>query len=223
MAQQAGASWWGVDGDAWNVKIAEEPTDKVAGFWGGLVEEGVIDNKPMYTPEWNTALNTGKQVGWLSAAWGPGVLEGNAGATAGMWKVAPMPQWDASKPSTGNWGRIFHCCDVSVQEPRRRSQVRHMLNTDPEAVKALVKEAGIYPADTAGAESSLTEAPAFFSNQPDFYKVVGEAAQNVGSFTYGPPNVNVAYNATTISSRRPRSPSRRVPSWTQSATCSRSP
>ncbi|NWL33763.1 ABC transporter substrate-binding protein [Paenarthrobacter nitroguajacolicus] len=194
MAQQAGASWWGVDGDAWNVKIAEEPTDKVAGFWGGLVEEGVIDNKPMYTPEWNTALNTGKQVGWLSAAWGPGVLEGNAGATAGMWKVAPMPQWDASKPSTGNWGGSSTAVTSQSKNLDAAAKFATWLNTDPEAVKALVKEAGIYPADTAGAESSLTEAPAFFSNQPDFYKVVGEAAQNVGSFTYG-PNVNVAYNA----------------------------
>jgi multiple sugar transport system substrate-binding protein len=68
------------------------------------------------------------------------------------------------------------------------------LNTDPEAVQALVKETGIYPADNAGAKSALTEAPEFFSNQPDFYDVVGDAAQNVGSFTYG-PNVNVAFNA----------------------------
>jgi len=194
MAQQAGASWWGVDGDAWNVKIAEEPTEKVAGFWGGLVEAGVIDNKPMYTPEWNTALNTGKQVGWLSAAWGPGVLEGNAGATAGMWKAAPMPQWDASKPSTGNWGGSSTAVTSQSKNLDAAAKFATWLNTDPGAIKALVKEAGIYPADTAGAESSLTEAPAFFSNQPDFYKVVGEAAQNVGSFTYG-PNVNVAYNA----------------------------
>ena len=26
MAQQAGASWWGIDGDAWSVKIDEDPT-----------------------------------------------------------------------------------------------------------------------------------------------------------------------------------------------------
>src|SRR5665648_1104361 len=104
LAQQAGASWWGVSGNAWSVNIDKKPTQKVAGYWGGLVQEGIIDNKPMYTPEWNTALNTGKQVGRLSAVWGPGVLSGNAADTAGKWKVAPMPQWDSSKPATGNWG-----------------------------------------------------------------------------------------------------------------------
>jgi multiple sugar transport system substrate-binding protein len=194
MAQQAGASWWGIDGDAWNVNVDREATQKVAGYWGGLVQDGVIDNKPMYTPEWNTALNTGKQVGWLSAAWGPGVLAGNAGATAGKWKAAPMPQWDAANPATGNWGGSSTAVTSQSKNVDAAAKFATWLNTDPEAVKALVTETGIYPADSAGAESALTKAPEFFSNQPDFYKVVGEAAQNVGSFTYG-PNVNVTFNA----------------------------
>ncbi len=194
MTQQAGASWWGIDGDAWNVNIDKDPTRKVAGYWGGLVQDGVIDNKPMYTPEWNTALNTGKQLGWLSAAWGPGVLSGNAGATAGKWKAAPMPQWDASKPSTGNWGGSSTAVTTQSKNVDAAAKFATWLNTDTEAVKALVTETGIYPADSAAAEAALTEAPAFFSNQPDFYKVVGDAAKTVGSFTYG-PNVNVAFNA----------------------------
>ena len=56
----------------------DQNTTKVANYWGGLVQEGVIDNKPMYTPEWNAALNDGTQVGWVSAVWAPGVLEGSA-------------------------------------------------------------------------------------------------------------------------------------------------
>jgi multiple sugar transport system substrate-binding protein len=58
LAQQAGASWWSIDGDAWGVDIAGDATTKVADYWGGLVEEGVIDNKPMYTPDWNSAPMT---------------------------------------------------------------------------------------------------------------------------------------------------------------------
>lgn len=193
LAQQAGASWWGVDGDAWNVNIDQEPTQKVAEYWGGLVESGAIDNKPMYTPEWNSALNSGQQIGWLSAAWGPGVLEGNAGTTAGKWKVAPMPQWDANKPATGNWGGSSTAVTSQSAHPEAAAEFAAWLNTDPEAVKALVEETGIYPADTAGAESALTKAPDFFSNQPDFYDVIGKTAGTVTSFTFG-PNVNVAYN-----------------------------
>ncbi len=194
MSQQAGASWWGVDGDAWSVNIDKEPTQKVANYWGGLVESGVIDNQPMYTPAWNTGLNTGKQVGWLSAAWGPGVLSGNAESTAGKWKVAPMPQWDASKPATGNWGGSSTAVTTQSKNVEAAAKFATWLNTDPEAIKALVTETGIYPADSAGAKSALTAPPAFFSNQPDFYDVIAKAAATVSNFTYG-PNVNVAFSA----------------------------
>ncbi len=104
LSQQAGASWWSIDGESWSVSIDDEATLKVADYWGGLVADGVIDNKPMYTPEWNAALNNGSQVGWLSAVWAPGVLEGNAAATKGKWAMAPMPQWTPDQPATGNWG-----------------------------------------------------------------------------------------------------------------------
>jgi multiple sugar transport system substrate-binding protein len=68
------------------------------------------------------------------------------------------------------------------------------LNTNQEAVKALVTQTGIYPADTDAAASALSTAPEFFSNQPDFYKVAAEVAATVKPFTYG-PNVNVAFSA----------------------------
>jgi len=42
LAQQAGASWWGIDGDAWTVSIDDEATLRVAEYWGGLVADGVI-------------------------------------------------------------------------------------------------------------------------------------------------------------------------------------
>ena len=104
LAQQAGASWWEIDGERWRVAIDTEPTRRVAEYWGGLVEEGVIAAEPMYTPQWNAALNAGTQVGWVSAAWAPGVLAGNAGSTAGLWRMATIPQWDAGHAATGNWG-----------------------------------------------------------------------------------------------------------------------
>lgn len=194
MAQQAGASWWGIDGDAWSINIDETPTQKVAEYWGGLVQEGAIDNKPMYTPEWNAGLNDGTQVGWLSAVWAPGVLSGNAADTAGMWEVAPMPQWDASAPATGNWGGSSTGVTTQSEHSEEAVKFATWLNTDPEAVKALVTTAGIYPADSDAAEQALTDPPGFFSNQPDFYTVAADVAQTVTPFTYG-PNVNVAYSA----------------------------
>jgi len=194
LAQQAGASWWSVKGDAWGVDIDSAATKKVASYWGKLVQEGVIDNKPMYTPAWNTALNNGTQVGWVSAVWAPGVLSGNAKDTSGKWAVAPLPQWNASDPATGNWGGSSTGVTSQSKHVKQAVEFATWLNTNKEAVKELVKQTGIYPADTAAAASALTTPPDFFSNQPDFYKVAAKVASTVKPFTYG-PNVNVAYSA----------------------------
>ncbi|WP_313276933.1 ABC transporter substrate-binding protein [Timonella senegalensis] len=196
LATQAGASWWSMDASAgsWGVHVDEEPTQKVAKYWGDLVEEGVINNKPMYTPEWNAALNDGTEVGWLSAVWAPGVLSGNAPDTAGKWEVAAMPQWDASSPATGSWGGSSTAVSTQSKHPDAAAKFATWLNTDPDAVAAMVKEAGIYPASLSASTSALTEAPEFFSNQPDFYTVAAEVSATTKSFTFG-PNVNTAYSA----------------------------
>jgi len=194
LSQQAGASWWGVDGDAWSVDIDEEPTQKVAEYWGGLVEEGVIDNKPMYTPEWNAGLNDGSQVGWVSSVWGPGVLAGNAPDTAGQWEAALVPQWNAGDAANGNWGGSTTAVTTQSDHVEAAVEFATWLNTDPEAVAALADVSGIYPAATEAASAALSDPPEFISNQADFYAVASEASEQVSSFTYG-PNVNVAFSA----------------------------
>ena len=194
LAQQAGASWWGVQGDAWSVKIDDAATQKVASFWGGLVQEGAVANTPMYTPDWNAALNDGTQVGWLGAVWGPGVLEGNAAKTKGKWKAAPLPQWDAATPANGNWGGSATSVTTQSKHKEQAAQFIAWLNTDPAAIKALVTEANVYPAATSATASALTSPPGFFSNQPDYFTIAAEAAKVTNPFTYG-PDVNVAYSA----------------------------
>ncbi|GIF14385.1 ABC transporter substrate-binding protein [Actinoplanes teichomyceticus] len=194
LAQQAGASWWGMNGDSWTVDINDAATQKVASYWGGLVEKGVIDNKPMYTPEWNAALNDGSQVGWVSAVWAPGVLEGSAKDTLGKWKAALMPQWDAASPATGNWGGSATSVTSQSKHKKQAAEFVAWLNSDPAALELLAGTANVYPAANDATSTALTEPPAFFADQKDFYAIAAEAAKTTRPFTYG-PNVNVAYSA----------------------------
>ncbi|MBT2489802.1 extracellular solute-binding protein [Streptomyces sp. ISL-96] len=193
LAQQAGASWWTTEGQKWKVGIDDAATKKVADFWGGLVAEGAISNQPMYTPSWNKALNTGGQIAWVSAVWAPGTLTTAAPDTKGKWAMAPLPQWSEGSAATGSWGGSTTAVTNDSKHKKAAAKFASWLNTDPEALAALVKEGGIYPAATkAQTGGALAKAPAYFANQPDFYTEAAEIAKTTAPAAWG-PNVNVAY------------------------------
>ncbi|MCG8967810.1 ABC transporter substrate-binding protein [Streptomyces sp. CL12-4] len=195
LAQQAGARWWTTEGEKWKVGIDDPATKKVADFWGGLVEEGAIDNQPMYTPAWNKALNTGKQIAWVSAVWAPGTLTTAAPDTQGKWAMAPLPQWSAAENRTGSWGGSSTGVTTDSKHKDAAAKFAAWLNTDGDALNALAKEGGIYPASTSAQLSgAFTSPPAYFSNQPDFYSRAAEIAKSTAPVAWG-PNVNVAYTA----------------------------
>ncbi|KAB8183136.1 ABC transporter substrate-binding protein [Microbispora catharanthi] len=193
LAQQAGAQWWSISGDAWKVAINDEPTKKVASYWGDLVKEGVIDGMPYFTPEWNKALNDGKLLTWPSAVWGPGVLSSNAPKAKGKWAIAPLPQWNAGENHSGFWGGSSTA--VAAKSPNKAAAATFAtwLNTDPQALGLLIKEGAVYPASAKGA-ALMTEAPDYFSNQPDFWQQAASIGATARGFTFG-PNVGVTYNA----------------------------
>ncbi|WP_320784730.1 ABC transporter substrate-binding protein [Streptomyces sp. CRN 30] len=193
LAQQAGAEWWTTEGEKWKVGIDDAATRKVAEFWGGLVKEGAVDNQPMYTPAWNKALNTGKQIAWVSAVWAPGTLTTAAPDTAGKWAMAPLPQWSEGENVTGSWGGSSTGVTTDSGNKDAAAEFAAWLNTDGEALNALAKESGIYPASTSAQTSgAFAEAPEYFSNQKDFWSKAAEIAGTTAPSAWG-PNVNVAY------------------------------
>ncbi|MFI6009995.1 ABC transporter substrate-binding protein [Streptomyces sp. NPDC051243] len=193
LAQQAGAKWWTTEGDKWKVGINDAASQKVAEFWGDLVKEGAIDNQPMYTPAWNKALNTGKQIAWVSAVWAPGTLTTAAPDTKGKWAMAPLPQWSQSENVTGSWGGSSTAVTTDSKHKAAAAKFAAWLNTDDAALQALAKESGIYPAATnAQTSGAFTTPPAYFSNQSDFYTKAAGIAKTTAPSAWG-PNVNVAY------------------------------
>jgi multiple sugar transport system substrate-binding protein len=193
LAQQAGAKWWTTSGDKWKVAINDAATQKVAKFWGGLVKDGVIDNQPMYQPAWNKALNTGKEIAWVSAVWAPGTLTTAAPDTKGKWAMAPLPQWSGTENVTGSWGGSSTAVTTDSTHRAAAAKFAAWLNTDGEALNALAKEGGIYPASTSAQLSGAFVAPPeYFSNQADFYAKAADIAKTTAPSAWG-PNVNVAY------------------------------
>jgi multiple sugar transport system substrate-binding protein len=194
LAEQAGANWWTNDNGTWTVAINDAATRKVATFWGDLVNAGVLSGKPMYTPEWNKAMGDGTLLAWPSAVWGAGVLEGVAPTTKGKWRMAPMPQWDPATPASGYWGGSATAIAAKSKQQAQAGKFVKWLNTDPEAVEALVSICGVYPAATKGQSTpGLTKPPVMMPNQPTFYADAAAIAKTARGFTWA-PNVNVTYS-----------------------------
>lgn len=195
LAQQAGAAWWGVQGDAWKVTVDDPATRKVADYWGALVAEDAVSGDPMYTPEWNKALNDGSLLAWPGAVWGPGVLEGNAPDTKGKWAMAPLPQWIAGESRTGNWGGSSTGVTEKSKHKAAAVTFAAWLNSDPAATTMLVRESALYPAAKDAQQGpALAQPPAFFAEQADFYPLAKQISDGAAGVVWG-PNVNVTYEA----------------------------
>ena len=196
LAQQAGANWWKASGDTWTVAVNDAAGKKVADFWNGLIGAGVIKSDPFWSTEWNAQMNNGGLVGWISGAWAPAQFPTIAGDTKGKWAAAPLPAWQAGDTTTGIWGGSAMAVTSNSKHPAEAAKFVDWLNTSDEALKLQVSDINIYPAATSGRSlPELNAPPAFMSNQPDYYKLIGQVAPSARSFDIWGPNATVAFGA----------------------------
>ena len=187
LAWQAGARWFGLDGDTWNVSVNDEPTKKVADYWQGLIDDKLVANLQGFSEQWNKALADGKVLTWVSAVWGNNTITTNAPKTEGDWAVAPMPQWEDGGESAGNWGGSTTSVLKDSEAPYEATQFALWLNTSPESLEILNKEGGLYPATKNGNELPALQQPSEFFGGENIFEVFGQAGAQVDEeFAWGP-------------------------------------
>jgi multiple sugar transport system substrate-binding protein len=153
--------------DAVTVSVNDETSKKVGAYWEGLIKDGSVSTDPDFTDSWYQGLSRGTYATWLTAAWGPVFLSGNAKGTSGKWRAAPLPQWDASKPASGNWGGSTSAVISGTKNPIAAAKFAEFINTDPESTKLFTTDQFFFPATKALlADSSFTQQkPAFYGGQ----------------------------------------------------------
>ncbi|MFJ8543634.1 ABC transporter substrate-binding protein [Streptomyces sp. NPDC093586] len=162
---QAGAKPYSMSGKSdITIDVDGSVSRKLGEFWGGLAREGVIGTEPDFADSWYAALNKGTYATWLTAAWGPAFLSGSAKSTAGKWRAAPLPQWDAAEPSSGNWGGSTTSVLKNTKNPIPAAMFAQFLNSDPASAKMFATEQFFFPATKA----LLTDA-GFVGDAPSFY------------------------------------------------------
>lgn len=184
---QAGGQWFANDGDAWDVTLTDEASEKVAAYWQELLDEDLVSAYPAWTDEWNNAYNSSEVWTWNSAVWGANSISSGAPDTAGGWSVAPLPQWSAGESVAGNWGGSSIAVLKGSDHLYEATKFALWLNTSEEALAALNESANIYPATTAGLQlPSLAEGVEFYGGQK-IYDVFAQAATEVSpNFVWGP-------------------------------------
>jgi multiple sugar transport system substrate-binding protein len=162
---QANAKPYTVSGKSTvSINVDDSISQKLAGYWGGLAKEGVVGLETDFTDSWYAGLNKGTYATWLTAAWGPAFLSGSAAATSGKWRAAPLPQWDAANPASGNWGGSTTAVIKSTKNPIAAAQFAQFLNSDPDSAKLFATKQFFFPAT-----KSLLADPSFTGDAPAFY------------------------------------------------------
>ncbi|MFF3851067.1 ABC transporter substrate-binding protein [Streptomyces sp. NPDC002328] len=191
---QAGAKPYVVSGKSdITIGVDDAVSRKLGAYWGGLAQEGVVSTDPDFTDGWYAGFNKGKYATWITAAWGPAFLSGSAKATSGKWRAAPLPQWDASKPSSGNWGGSTTAVIRSTKNPIAAAMFAQFLNSDPASAKMFATEQFFFPATKALlADSTFTgDAPAFYGGQK-VNQVFADISSTVNSSFQWPPFLDQA-------------------------------
>ncbi|WAB80411.1 extracellular solute-binding protein [Microcella daejeonensis] len=161
----AGATPFTYDGDQTvSVSLTDPESQKVVDYWQDLIDRDLVAVDPSFTDGWYQGLANGAYAGWLTAAWGPAFLQGTAADTSGLWRAAPLPQFDAADPIAGNWGGSTLGALSSTEHPIVAAELAKFINTDSAATLAFATEQSLFPTRT-----EVLTASEFVDQESEFY------------------------------------------------------
>ena len=188
LAWQAGSRPFAVDGTTVTIRINDDPARKVAAFWQKLIDAHAIDTAPSNTADWYQSTDQGRYASWIAAAWAPLFLSQFAHASAGQWRVAPIPQWDVAKPVSANFGGSTTVVTTQSKHPKEAALLATYLGHDPRLIEHRITEHFAFPTleKVLDAASFQERKFPFYGDQP-INKVFVESGRQVdGSFQWSP-------------------------------------
>jgi multiple sugar transport system substrate-binding protein len=173
------------------INLNSDEIKEVLDYWGGLVEKGLVGTEDQFTPEYIAAVIGGDYATYLSAAWAPGYLQGagvGEGADAGVWAVAPLPQWDTANPIAINWGGSAFAVSSQASDPELAAKVAFGVYADQASLDEGWQQQIIFPLNVNVLDSDefLNYEVPFFNGQQANKDVYVPAANAYTGMTYTP-------------------------------------
>ena len=190
---QNGANLFSISGQSWKVSINNPQALQVASYWQDLIDKKLVKTDPDFSNSWFSDLQTGVLATWISGAWGNGILKQNAPQSAGKWRVAPLPQWQAGQNVSSNWGGSTTVVFKSSKYPQQASVFAQWISANEQSAE-LEFSTGAYPALLTALSSATVNSPQpFFGNQV-INQVFSDSAKQVNvNFQWG-PSMQQVYN-----------------------------
>ncbi|KRD42686.1 sugar ABC transporter substrate-binding protein [Oerskovia sp. Root918] len=168
---QAEGRPFSVEGTDVNISFDDEGTQKFNELWDTLISEKLVDVAGGWNDAFWRSLDSGRYAMWMTGAWAPGSLETNVPSTAGSWKAATMPVWEAGTPANAENGGSGTAVLAKSENKAAALAFARWLSTDSEAVQAQV-DAGLFPST-----SSIMADTDFLGATSDFFG--GQAVNEV--------------------------------------------
>jgi multiple sugar transport system substrate-binding protein len=153
LTAAGGAEWFGTEGNAWRVSIDSPRARQIADYWTQLLDEDLVTVRPHWNPSWYESLQDGTLAVWLGPAWGLATLVAYPPTDGdGVWRVAPLPSADPSRPVSGAWGGSSTAVVKDSANVEAAVEFAVWLNTDGEASDLLSDPelSALFPASVTG-------------------------------------------------------------------------
>ncbi|NEM92486.1 extracellular solute-binding protein [Galbitalea soli] len=196
---QAGAKPFGYDGKKGvTVDVNSAKAKQVVSYWEKLIKADLVSTDPDFTDAWYQGLAKGKYAGWLTAAWGPIFLQGTAKNTSGLWAAAPLPQWDASAPASGNWGGSSDAVLATSKNKIAAYEFAKWINNDKSSTSLFASKQFLWPtANNVLTDSAFTDTKSAFYGGQQVNKTFSDISNTVDTKFEWLPYMDFAYSSFT--------------------------
>ncbi|MCJ0875081.1 ABC transporter substrate-binding protein [Streptomyces sp. AP-93] len=187
LSWQAGGKWFSTEQDSWKVTIDDDPSKKVAAYWGDLARKGLVHSLSQLDPFW-TSVQKGETVAYVCASWCAGALQATVPDQKGKWAVAPVPTWDGA-PASGMFGGSSFAIPKGSDNSGAAAEFIKWITTDPEGMKAWVSSgtSSMFPADPSLVPVTKAAFKTDYFGGQDIYGVMSQSYDAIRpGWTWGP-------------------------------------
>lgn len=149
---QNSGSWYGIDGDSWQVTVNDDASMAVAEVWQTLLDEDLVKVVEMWTPEYWAEVNDGTIATINYGAWFPALLKESAADLSGQWGIAPTPTFSGSD-AAGESGGSVNVVPRGTEHVEQAVEFISWLNASEEGTTHLI-DGGVFPSAYVGQENS---------------------------------------------------------------------